>query len=238
MANKYGDIRYKWLAERGTNVLKDELQRQYAESLFASVDDVQGVFCEAASGTGKTTIATLIGAYGVLNGDFDRIIYLRNTEVVGEKIGFLPGDIDGKVGPHMTPFIEALDLVQPGLYEKWAEEGKAHAIATTHTRGVTWDRAYVIIDESQSLKLVELQTAHTRPTATCKIVTIGSLKQIDGNVKRIGGKTPFEVFMQHYAKMTPVPAFHTLTTNFRGAWSLHGDKVAETIEQIELEAVR
>lgn len=231
MGNKYGDIRYKWLAERGIDVMKDREQYSYAKALFASTDEIRGVFCEAPAGTGKTTVPALIGAYGVINGDFSKIIYIRNTEVVGKGLGFLPGDIGEKISPYMKPFAEALDLVQPGLYEKWVAEEKVFAITTTYERGVTYDNAFVIFDEAQSAPLEEHQTINTRPKDNCKIVSVGSLKQIDGNVKRIAGFTPFEIFMEHYR--TQNASYHTLSKNYRGEWSRHADTVQDTINRLK-----
>lgn len=232
MAHKYADIRWKWLEERGLNVLDDKHQYAFMQSLWTPPDIVQGVFCEAAAGTGKTVLSVLAGAYAVEKGEYDRIIYIRNTEVVGKDIGFLPGDSTEKTAPHMTPFVSALDLIKPGTFEVWEAEGKAFAISPTHERGVTYDNAFIIIDEAQSFELEELQAIYTRPTSTCKIVSIGSLKQIDNKrLKRYGGLTPFEVYMRHFEGQ--MATFHKLHTNWRGPWSLHADNVADTVEALK-----
>lgn len=226
------DIRWKWLEERGFNVLGDKHQYAYMQSLWTPPDIVQGVFCESPAGTGKTVLAVLAGAYAVEKGDYNRLIYIRNPVSVGRDIGFLPGEIDGKTGPYMSPFISALDYVRPGTYEDWRESERAFAITPTFERGVTYDNAYIIIDEAQSFSLVELQTIYTRPTDSCKIVTTGSLLQIDDpKLKRYGGLTPFEIYMRHFAGHRAT--FHKLETNYRGDWSNHADTVRETIELIE-----
>lgn len=235
MAHKYADIRWKWLEERGFDVMSDKHQYAYMQALWTSPDIVQGVFCESRAGTGKTVLAVLAGAYAVEKGEYDRIIYIRNTEVVGKPIGFLPGDLSDKVSPHMAPFIKALDYVKPGTYEKWAEEEKAFAISTSFERGVTYDNAYVIIDEAQSISLEELQAVYTRPTGSCKIVTTGSLRQVDDpKLRRYGGLTPFELYMRHFEGQSA--SFHKLVKNYRGAWSNHADDVKKTIDTIVKEA--
>lgn len=232
MAHKYPDIRWKWLEERGFDVLGDKHQYAYMQALWTAPDIVQGVFCEAPAGTGKTVLAVLAGAYAVEKGEYDRIIYIRNTEVVGKDIGFLPGDNGEKIHPHMSPFIKALDYVKPGTYEAWAADEKAFAITPTFERGVTYDNAFIIIDEAQSIGLDELQTVYTRPTNSCKIVTTGSLRQIDNTkLRRYGGLTPFEVYMRHFEGKKA--SYHKLVTNYRGEWSNHADEVRMTIEALE-----
>lgn len=231
MGGKYEDIRWKWLEERGLNVLGDRHQYAYMQSLWTSPDIVQGVFCESPAGSGKTVLAVLAGAYAIEKGEYDRIIYVRNTEVVGKPIGYLPGDHGEKVSPHMRPFVDALDLVRPGTFEKWEAEGKALATSTTFERGVTYDRAFVIIDEAQSLSLPEFQAVYTRPTSTCKIVTTGSLRQIDDDrLKRYNGLTPLEVYMRHFEGHRAT--FHKLVNNYRGDWSNHADNVQDTVKAI------
>jgi len=245
MGNKYDDIRWKWLAERGFNVLADKHQYAYAQSLFASPDVVTGVFCDAKAGTGKTTIATLIGAYEVERGNYDRIIYVRNAVPVRD-IGFLPGGIGEKELPYMLPFIEALDHVQPGLFEKWScqqEDGKnkdketpkVQVTTSAYSRGITWNNAFIIIDEFQSFDLNEAQTVLTRPTDNCKVVVIGSTRQNDNPKNKINGMTPFEIYMRHFQGY-PV-AFHKLETNYRGWLSTRADEIHETIEKLKSEEI-
>lgn len=231
MGNKYGDIRWKWLEERGFNVLADKHQYAYMQSLWMQPELVQGVFCESPAGTGKTVLAVLAGAYAVENEEYDRIIYIRNPQVVGKEIGFLPGETKDKTDPFMQPFIKALDYVRPGTYEAWAETGKAFAITPTFERGVTYENAYIIIDEAQSVSLGELQTIYTRATDSCKIVTTGSLLQIDDTkLRRYGGLTPFEVYMRHFEGQRVT--YHKLVTNYRGWFSNHADDVRRTVEAL------
>jgi predicted ribonuclease YlaK len=236
MANKYGDIRFKWLAEKGYNVLADKHQYAYIQSLWSPTDVVQGVFCDSKAGTGKTTLATLAGAYEIDNGTYDKIIYIRNAVSVRDQ-GAIPGNPAEKDAPYMQPFIEALDNVQPGLYEKWSQadeetkQKKAYAISSTYTRGITWKNAFIIIDEAQNMDLDELQAIYTRCHTSCKIVTVGSTRQVDNRkLRRYAKLTPFEVFMEHF-EGTRV-TFHKLETNYRGWFSNHADNIKETIDEI------
>lgn len=232
MANKYGDLRWKWLVERGFNVLADKHQYAYMQSLWTPADIVQGVFCESPAGTGKTVLAVLAGAYAVENEEYDRIIYIRNPQVVGKDIGFLPGELKAKTDPFMAPFIKALDYVKPGTYEDWLAQEKAFAITPTFERGVTYEKAFVIIDEAQSVSLDELQTIYTRVADSCKVVTTGSLLQIDdARLRRYGGLTPLEVYMRHFEGERVTS--HKLEKNYRGWFSNHADNVRQTIKRLE-----
>jgi predicted ribonuclease YlaK len=236
MSNKYGEMRWKWLAEKGYDVLGDKHQYAYMQALWSHPDVVQGVFCDSPAGTGKTTLAVLAGVYEVEKGNYDKIIYVRNTVSIRDQ-GFLPGNLNEKEAPYMAPLIEAMDRVQPGLYEKWSQvddktkQKKVYAISSSFTRGITWDNAFVITDESQNLGLNELQAAYTRPTDTCKIVGIGSTKQLDDpKIRRYSGLLPFEVYMKHFEGQRVT--FHKLETNYRGWFSQHADEVQETIKSL------
>lgn len=235
MGNKYGDMRWKWLAEKGFNVLADKHQYAYMQSLFAPVDTVQGVFCESPAGTGKTTLAALAGAYEVERTTYDKIIYIRNAVAVRD-MGFLPGDVGEKEEPYMSPIKDALENVSPETFEKWAHpfsgEPKIITTTTAFTRGITWKNAFIIIDEAQNFDLEELQAVYTRCDTSNKIVTVGSLRQVDNRkVKRINGYTPMEIYMEHF-RGTPV-TYHKLETNYRGWFSKHADDVHETVQKLK-----
>lgn len=235
MGNKYGDIRWKWLNERGFNVLSDRHQYAYMQSLWTSPDLVQGVFCESPAGTGKTVLAVLAGAYAVLNEEYDRIIYIRNAVPVRDQ-GFLPGDNGEKDAPYMSPLAEALEYVNPGTFEEWSSTDngnipKVVPLTSSYARGITWDRSFIIIDEAQNFDLHELRTVYTRPTDTSKIVTTGSNKQVDNQrLRRYAGMTPIDIYMKHFEGERAVR--HKLETNYRGWFSNHADNVDETIREI------
>jgi PhoH-like ATPase len=234
--NKYGDIRWKWLEEKGFNVLGDKNQYAYMQALWTSPDIVRSVWVNSPAGTGKTQLAVLAGAYEIEKETYDKIIYLRNAVAIRDP-GALPGYEGDKDRPYLRPFLECLDKVQPGLYEKWSitehnKNPKVYAMTTSFERGVTYDNAFVIVDEAQSWDLNELQTIYTRCTDNCKIVTIGSTLQIDNKkLKRVAGLTPFEVYMKHFKGNNA--AFIKLETNYRGNFSLMADKIGETVKELQ-----
>lgn len=240
MSTKYkdGDIRWKWLEERGFRVLSDHQQYAYMQALWTSPDIVQSVWVNSPAGTGKTVLATMAGAYEVMKGTYDRIMYFRNAVPIREQ-GYIPGNLSEKEHPYMLPFIEALDNVQPELFKKWSttngEEINPHdrAVATTssYVRGLTFNNSFIIIDEAQSWDLGELQAVYTRCSDSCKIVTTGSTLQNDNKrQKKFKGLTPFEVYMKHYRGQKA--AFIKLETNYRGSFSLHADKINDTINKL------
>lgn len=232
-----GSIQFKWLEERGFNVLADKHQYSYCQSLWASPSTVQAVFVEAKAGCGKTALAAMCGAYALEKGEYDRMIYIRNTVSIRDQ-GFLPGDLAAKEAPFMEPFIQSLEKVQPGYFEKYSKPdalkktpAKVFTASSSFARGITWDNAFIIIDEAQSFDLDELQAVYTRCSDTCKIVTLGSLRQIDNKkLRRYAGLTPFELYMEHFRGTNST--YHKLETNYRGFFSDHADNIADTIKKL------
>lgn len=230
--NNYNDIRWKWLEERGYKVFGDKHQYAYMQSLWSPIDIVQVVCVNANAGTGKTVLATLAGVYEVEKGTYDKIIYIRNAVPIREQ-GFLPGSLQEKELPYMMPFIEALDKSQAGLYERWTDSNdgnsKVQVMTSAFTRGITFENAFVIIDETQNFELEELQAVLTRIADSCKVVMIGSTNQIDNKkLKKYGGLTPFEVYIEHLKgyRMT----IHKLEKNYRGQLSELCDRVKDTVD--------
>ena len=135
----------------------------------------------------------------------------------------------------MEPLIQAMDNVHPALFHKWSEENdetkqkKVYAFSSSFARGVTYDNAFIIIDEAQNMDLHELHAIYTRPTDNCKIVTIGCTRQIDNpKLKRYNGKTPFELYMEHFKDFRV--AFHELKRNYRGEFSNLADEIKITVD--------
>jgi PhoH-like ATPase len=238
LVGKFADIRWKWLEERGIEVYGDPYQLDYMLSLWKTPEQIQAVFCEAKAGTGKTTLAVLAGAYEVIKGEYyDRIIYIRNAVPVRDQ-GFLTGDIKQKSAPYMAPIADALELVHPACFEEWTverekEQPKLVPITTSFVRGVTWSRSFVIIDESQNMDLEELQAIYTRCDETSKIVSIGSVRQVDNKkIKRIKGLLPYQVYMKHFEGDNRV-SFHELVTCYRGWFADKADDILETVKKLE-----
>lgn len=239
-----------YLKKRGYRVGDDPLQLQYVKALVSAVEQASNtnivvdgsqnsIFVNAASGTGKTSLATLVGAYAVDRELLDRIIYVRaEVDVDGEERGYLPGNDGEKNEPYRTPFIDALDEHRPGTWNVWSsnlgKEPKAVATHPGHFRGITKECSFLILDEAQNLSRMQLLTLYTRFKQNCVIVTIGHSGQCDIPQRKremVGGYLPFEVFSLHHQKKGAWAG--TLTQNYRGEFAQWSDQIQETIDELK-----
>jgi len=242
MATKYPskDVRWKWIEERGYKVFSDSHQLEYMKSLWAPLKEVQSVFVDAKSGTGKTSLAVAGGVYAVENQEYDKIIYVRNTVAVRDQ-GFLPGDIQNKEEIYYSPLFDALETLAHDGYQNWYdnddEHKKIHTVSTSYLRGVNFKNAWIIVDEAQSMDLLELQTTLTRIHDSCKVIVIGSTLQNDNRkLKYFNGLSPFELYIKHFENEED-NRIHKLVTNFRGKFSQHSDEIGKTITALSKENI-
>lgn len=229
---KFDDIKWKWLEERGIEVYGDPYQLDYMLQLWKKPDMVKGIWVEGKAGTGKTHLATLAGAYAVQKGDYQKIMYVRNSVPVRNS-GFVKGSPEEKNLPYMEPFISALDHVQPALYEVWKEKEIAIAMTADFVRGATWNDAFIIIDECQNFDMHELRTVLTRVGKNSKVVVSGSKRQVDNRqIKKVAGLLPYEVFKEHF-RGEPRVTYHELHTVYRDWFAGMADDVDLTIDTLE-----
>lgn len=239
--SKYEHQFEQFFSEHGFNLMADPKQHEYVEAMIEPSKHVRGVFCDSLAGTGKTTVALLAGVYGLQMGRFDRIIYIRNSTPV-EQIGFLPGDLEGKMGESLAVCTEALDHTQPGLAQQllklqsvFGDEKQLVLKPIAYLRGKDFaGEPLIIIDEAQNLTVHQLQTVLTRPHDTAKIVVIGSSAQVDpDNVERIGldKLLGFQVFALHF-EWNPSMRTKTihLEKNYRGEFSQYADRIHDTVK--------
>jgi predicted ribonuclease YlaK len=230
-----------FLKERGYHVGKDEFQLDYvramAEACHPNTDgSSNSVFLDAEAGTGKTTLATLVAVYALMHTSIiNQIIYVRaEVDVAGGKDrGALPGNDDEKNASYQTPFIEALDDAQPGLWEHLKRANKAKATHPGHFRGITRKRTFIIIDEAQNMKTAQLKATYTRFTNDSVIVTIGHSGQCDLPIReqeRVCGLLPFNVYAIHHQKKGGWVG--TLKTNYRGEFARWSDRLELTIAEL------
>jgi predicted ribonuclease YlaK len=230
-----------FLKDRGYNVGKDPHQLDYVKAMANACDpnsegSTNSVFVDAEAGTGKTTLATLVGVYALQTLRLvDLIVYVRaEVDVAGGKDrGALPGNDEEKNLPYQMPFIEALDSVQPGLWEHLKRSKKAHATHPGHFRGITRGRTFLILDEAQNLKTAQLKATYTRFKNDSTIVTIGHSGQCDlpeREQERVVGLLPFNVYALHHQKKGGW--IGTLLKNYRGDFAKWSDSVELTIRDL------
>jgi len=151
-------------------------QRVYVEQ----IEKHDMVFGVGPAGTGKTYLAVAQGVAYLVNKKVSRIILARPAVEAGEKLGFLPGDLQEKVDPYLRPLYDALyDLLD---YEKVARLLERNAIEVApiaFMRGRTLNDAFVIIDEAQNTTTEQMKMVLTRTGFGSKVVITGDITQID-----------------------------------------------------------
>ncbi len=132
------------------------------------------------AGTGKTYLAVAAAVAAFRAKEVNRIILTRPAVEAGERLGFLPGDLQSKVDPYLRPLYDALfDMLGPENYQKYVERGNIEVAPLAYMRGRTLNHARVIIDESQNASLPTLKMALTRLGEGSKMVLTGDVTQID-----------------------------------------------------------
>lgn len=220
----------------GINLLADENQLKYVNSIIAPINQVEAVFCDSDAGTGKTFLAVQAAAWMLETGQISKIIYVRNALSIRDQ-GFVPGELEQKEMHYMRPIKDSLNKYEQNLFEKLIGQEKLECSTTTYLRGVNYgEDAVLIIDEAQNFNMNELQTILTRPEKNVKKVIIGSSKQVDDSyIKRYGKNRliPFQVYQEHFKRNHDLQVEQIkLETNYRGAFSAYADKILETVEEL------
>lgn len=132
------------------------------------------------AGTGKTYLAMAMGITAFKNDEVSRIILTRPAIEAGEKLGFLPGDLQSKVDPYLRPLYDALyQIMGPDSYAKNMEKGLIEVAPLAYMRGRTLDNAFIILDEAQNTTPAQMKMFLTRIGFGSKVVITGDLSQKD-----------------------------------------------------------
>lgn len=138
------------------------------------------VFGIGPAGTGKTYLAVAMAISAFKNKEVNRIILTRPAVEAGEKLGFLPGDLQDKVDPYLRPLYDALyDILGAETYLKHKERGLIEIAPLAYMRGRTLDSAFVILDEAQNTTPEQMKMFLTRLGFGSKAVITGDITQID-----------------------------------------------------------
>jgi len=171
-------------AGRKQVVPKSITQRKYLDA----IDQFDIVFGVGPAGTGKTYLAMAQAVSYLLAKRVTRIILARPAVEAGEKLGFLPGDLQEKVNPYLRPLYDALyDMLEPERVDRLLERGVIEVAPIAFMRGRTLNDAFVILDEAQNTTSEQMKMFLTRLGFGSKAVVTGDITQIDLPPGRMSG---------------------------------------------------
>lgn len=146
------------------------------------------VFGVGPAGTGKTYLAMAMGITAFKNDEVNRIILTRPAIEAGEKLGFLPGDLQSKVDPYLRPLYDALfQIMGPESFAKNTEKGLIEVAPLAYMRGRTLDHAFIILDEAQNTTPAQMKMFLTRIGYGSKVVITGDQSQKDLPAGQVSG---------------------------------------------------
>ena len=140
------------------------------------------------AGTGKTYLAVAAAVAAFRERTVNRIILTRPAVEAGERLGFLPGDLQNKVDPYLRPLYDALyDMLGPETFQKYQERGSVEVAPLAYMRGRTLDDSFIILDEAQNTTKEQMKMFLTRLGFGSKIVITGDVTQIDLPDDKVSG---------------------------------------------------
>ena len=151
-------------------------QKNYVEAINKNTVTV----AVGPAGTGKTYLAVACAVAAFRAKQINRIILTRPAVDAGEKLGFLPGDLQNKVDPYLRPLYDALfDMLGAETYNKYLERGNIEVAPLAYMRGRTLDDSFIILDEAQNTSREQMKMFLTRMGFGSKVVITGDITQID-----------------------------------------------------------
>ena len=151
-------------------------QRRYVQSL--AKHDIT-IVCGPA-GTGKTFLAVASAVAALRRGAYRRLVLARPAVEAGERLGFLPGDLQAKVNPYLRPLYDSLfALLDPKRVQRYMETDVIEIVPLAYMRGRTLDRAFIILDEAQNTTRQQMKMFLTRMGEGARMVVTGDVTQTD-----------------------------------------------------------
>lgn len=151
-------------------------QKKYVEA----IDNNMIIFGTGPAGTGKTYLAMAKAITAFKKGDVERIILTRPAIEAGEKLGFLPGDLQSKIDPYLRPLYDALyEIMGADSFQKNMEKGLIEVAPLAYMRGRTLDNAFIVLDEAQNTTQSQMKMFLTRIGFGSKAIITGDQSQKD-----------------------------------------------------------
>ena len=180
-------------------------QKQYVDAIRKKMI----VFGIGPAGTGKTYLAMAMAIQAFKDGEVGRIILTRPAIEAGEKLGFLPGDLQSKIDPYLRPLYDALyQIMGAESYLHNSEKGLIEVAPLAYMRGRTLDNAYIILDEAQNTTPAQMKMFLTRIGFGSKVIVTGDLSQKD---LPSGARSGLDVALQVLKKVEGI-SFSQLTS--------------------------
>ena len=159
-------------------------QKEYVDSISQNTVTI-GV---GPAGTGKTYLAVAAAVAAFRERKINRIILTRPAVEAGDRLGFLPGDLQSKVDPYLRPLYDALfDMLGAETYQKYLERGNIEVAPLAYMRGRTLDDSFIILDEAQNTSCEQMKMFLTRMGFGSKMVITGDATQIDLPADKLSG---------------------------------------------------
>ncbi|MGK7908117.1 MAG: PhoH family protein [Synechococcus sp.] len=165
---------------------KTPRQQQYVKAI-ESHDLTFGI---GPAGTGKTYLAAVMAIQALKDRKYDRLILTRPAIEAGEKLGFLPGDLQAKINPYLRPLYDALyEFIEAEKVTQLMEQGTIEIAPLAYMRGRTLSNAFIILDEAQNTTPEQMKMVLTRIGFQSRMVVTGDLSQTDLAAQQLSGLT-------------------------------------------------
>lgn len=168
-------------------------QKRYVDSIRKNLV----TFGIGPAGTGKTYLAVALAAFYLKNREVERIILTRPAVEAGEKLGFLPGDLQEKIDPYLRPLYDALaDMFGYDQFQKMIDRNIIEVAPLAYMRGRTLEESFIILDEAQNTTREQMKMFLTRMGNHSRVVVNGDATQIDLVDRRMSGLTEVEKILK------------------------------------------